>query len=232
MNNNLLQIRIKERLNKLSSQDYDNIECWQIAEAFNKAQIEWVRRQVHGSNLKKQGDEATKMLIDDLQVLLTDHSFTGINRDLYFETELLPENYLFYKAINTNSKTQCCPSRPINCYLAKVADVSNLLSDPFKKPSFGWGETFITMFGNRFRIYHNGEFEVIDPKLVYYRKPRFVSFQNCVDPATGQVTLDVESEFKDDIVELILEDASAILAGDMEAFNQYQRGETNAQTNN
>ena len=232
MNNNLLQIRIKERLNKLSSQDYDNIECWQIAEAFNKAQIEWVRRQVHGNNIRKEGDESSKMMIDDLQVLLTEHDFTGVNRDVYFETAVLPENYLYYKAVNVRSKTNCCPNRSMSCYLAEVADVSNLIIDPFKKPSAAWGETFMTMLGNRFRIYHNGEFEIVDPKLIYYRKPRNVSFQNCVDPATEQVTLDVESEFKDDIVELILEDAAAILAGDMEAFNQYQRGETNSQTNN
>ena len=51
MNNNTIQIKIKERLNKLDSLDYDNIECWQIVEAFNKTQIEWCRRQLHGGNL-------------------------------------------------------------------------------------------------------------------------------------------------------------------------------------
>lgn len=31
MDNNTLQIKIKQRLNKLASSDYDNIECWKIA---------------------------------------------------------------------------------------------------------------------------------------------------------------------------------------------------------
>ena len=53
MNNSLLQIKIKERLNKLDSDDYENISCWQIQEAFNKAQREWVRRQVNGINVEK-----------------------------------------------------------------------------------------------------------------------------------------------------------------------------------
>lgn len=86
MNNNLLQIKIKERLNKLASQDYDNLKCWQIAEAFNKAQLEWVRRQVHGNNQRKEGDESTKMLIDDLQLLLVQVNLTGTKKDFYFET--------------------------------------------------------------------------------------------------------------------------------------------------
>ena len=47
MNNQILQLKIKQRLNKLDSNDYDNIEHWQIIEAFNKAQIQWVRRNLH-----------------------------------------------------------------------------------------------------------------------------------------------------------------------------------------
>lgn len=232
MNNNVLQIKIKERLNKLASLDYDNLECWQIVEAFNKAQLEWTRRQVHGNNLRKEGDESTKMLIDDLQILLVEQNVTGTKRTTYFETDPLPGDYLYYKRLSAESKTECCANRSLLCYLAEVADVDNLMVDPFKKPSAEWGETFITLQGNRIRVYTNNEFEVVNPKLTYYRKPRTISFANCVDPATGATTVNVESEFKDDIVELIIDDTASILAGDMELFNQYQRGKTNQQTNN
>jgi hypothetical protein len=232
MNNNVLQIKIKQRLNKLASLNYDNLECWHIAEAFNKAQIEWVRRQVHGNNVRKEGDESTKMLIDDLQVLLVEQLLNGTMSERYFETNLIPNNYLYFKSLNAKSHTECCPDRWVSCYLGEVADVSSLLVDPFKKPSAEWGETFCTMQGNRFRIYHAGEFTVVSPKLTYYRKPRAVSFDNCVNTATGAPTTNVESEFKDDIVELIIDEAAAILAGDVELFNQYQRAKTNAQTNN
>ena len=56
MLNSTIEIKIKQRLNKLDSQDYDNIECWQIVEAFNKAQVEWARRQLHGINIVNEGD--------------------------------------------------------------------------------------------------------------------------------------------------------------------------------
>ena len=71
MLNSVLVIKVKQRINKLDSQDYDNIECWQIVEAFNKAQVEWVRRQIHGINATKEGDEESTRRIDDLQLLLS-----------------------------------------------------------------------------------------------------------------------------------------------------------------
>jgi len=38
------------RLNKGASGDYDNIWSYQKQEAFNKAVLEWVRRQKRGKN--------------------------------------------------------------------------------------------------------------------------------------------------------------------------------------
>ena len=53
MNNTIIQLKIKQRLNKLDSQDYDNLECWQIVDAFNKGQVNWCRRNLHGLNVKQ-----------------------------------------------------------------------------------------------------------------------------------------------------------------------------------
>ena len=234
MNNNLLQIKIKQRLNKLSSLDYDNLECWQIAEAFNKAQIEWVRRQLHGTNAYKEGDENSIRRIDDLQKLLTTINITGsMAGEIYFEASTLPENYLEFKRVSIKGKTDNCPDRPFIVYLAEESDIDLLLSDKFSKPSFEWAETFCTLVGNRIRIYTNGEFQVINPRLNYYRKPVEVQFLNCVNLNTGlPVTADVTSEFKDDIVELICNEAASILAGDIESVMQYQRNEKSAERNN
>jgi hypothetical protein len=86
MNNNLLQIKIRQRLNKLSSFDYDNIECWMIQEAFNKAQLEWVRRRLHGLNAHRESSEQTVTVVDDLQILLSEINLKGIESPKYFET--------------------------------------------------------------------------------------------------------------------------------------------------
>lgn len=236
MTNNLLQIKIKERLNKLASLDYDNIECWQVSEAFNKAQLEWTRRQVHGANQFKEGDESSKMNIDDIQILLTDtltSPLVFIKRDLYYETGILPFDYLYFKRFAVKSISDCCiePRRMI-VYLAQVADIDNLLTDNFKQPSSEWGETFCTLSSNKLKVYTNNEFELTQPILYYYRKPREIVFQNCTNPSTGIIAVtDITCEFKDDIAEILVDEAAAILAGDIESIMQYQRNKQNSATN-
>jgi len=107
MTNAALQLKIKQRLNKLASNDYDNIECWQIVEAFNKAQTEWVRRQLHGNNLFKEGDEGSKRRVDDLQILLAQNKLYGNNKKKFFESRELPANYLQYKRVDAYAKSEC-----------------------------------------------------------------------------------------------------------------------------
>lgn len=234
MDNNTLQIKIKQRLNKLASQDYDNISCWEIAEAFNKAQLEFVRKCKNGYNQRKTGDEGSSMSIDDIQILLTPYSIPMTQDDRYYEsTGTLPTNYLYFKSIQANIVTECCDPRPLKIYLGEMANVEDYLKDELRKPSIVWGETFATLSTNKMRIYTNGEFEIDTPVLTYYRKPNMVAFLGCVDIATGTaITTAVECEFKDDVVELIIEDACAILAGDIESFNQMTRAKQNSINNN
>jgi hypothetical protein len=72
----------------------------------------------------------------------------------------------------------------------------------------------------------------VEPRLVYYRKPKDIQIQGCINITTGQTfTTNVECELKDDICEILVDEAAAILAGDIESLNQYQRDLQNAQRN-
>lgn len=232
MLNSTITIKIKQRLNKLDSQDYDNLECWAIVEAFNKAQVEWVRRQLHGINQVREGDEQSTRRKDDLQVLLNTQPLSTTPGDLYYSGSI-PDNYLQWKRVDIKAGDDCCDGRPMVVYLAEEANVSVLLRDKSKKPDFEWGETFATLKDNRILIYTNNEFTIEEAKLTYYRQPRKIEILNCVDPYTNQVsTANVESEFKDDIIELIIDEAVSILAGDIESPNQSGRGIQTAERNN
>jgi hypothetical protein len=225
MNNNLLQIKIKQRLNKLASFDYDNIECWQIQEAFNKAQIEWVRRQLHGNNnSRKEVPEQSITTVDDIQMLLTDQQLAITKKDLYYETELLPANYLHFVRVAANAKSSCCPERALSVYQAEEANIDIILSDKFKSPNFDWAETICTILGNKIRIYTNNEFEVTTLRLLYFRKPVDVQIAGCINISTGGTFATNQiCELKDDIAEILVDEAAAILAGDLESMSQYQR---------
>jgi hypothetical protein len=232
MLNSAIVIKVKERLNKLDSQDYDNIECWQIVEAFNKAQVEWPRRQLHGINMVKEGDEQSTRRKDDLQVLLETYDLTVQPKDVYVEAQL-PEDYLQWKRVDILACNDCCSDRRMTVYLAEEANVNQLLRDEHKKPSFEWSETFATLKGNNVNVYTNNDFSIDSASLVYYRQPTQIQILNCVNPYTGQEsTQEVISEFKDDIVELIIDEAVSIIAGDIESGNQFGRGTQTAERNN
>lgn len=234
MNNSILQLKIKQRINKLSSLDYDNIECWQVVEAFNKAQVSWCRRQLHGLNVKQTGDEQSKRRIDDLQILLKEEKIALRKHKDYVESvNILPEDYFEYKRLSGMSSDGCCENRKMVIYLAEEANVDELLRDKMKQPSFEWGETFCTLKTNRIRVYTNDTFELKEVTLSYYRQPRLIQILQCVDPYTSTVSLvNVECEFKDDIVELMIDEAVKILAGDIESYNQQQTASGQVEGNN
>ena len=232
MLNSTITIKLKQRLNKLDSQDYDNILCFQVVEAFNKAQVEWSRRQLHGINAKREGDEQSTRRKDDLQILLVETSPVLSQEDLYYFGGI-PSNYLQWKRLDVNACKGCCENRRMTVYLAAEENLNQLLRDKLKQPSFAWAETFATLTDDKFRVYTNNDFEVSDVSLTYYRQPRKIQVKGCSDPYTGlESTEEVLCEFKDDIVELIIDEAVSILAGDIESGNQYSRGQQEAERNN
>lgn len=232
MNNSVITVKMKQRLNKLDSQDYDNIECWQIVESFNKAQVEWTRRQLHGINAVREGDEQSTRRKDDLQVLLVTNGLGVVNKEYYFRGTI-PGDYLQWKRVDVYAKKGCCDKRRMTVYLAEEGNLNQLLRDKAKQPNFEWAETFATLKGNGVNIYTNGEFEVGSADLIYYRQPIKIQVQGCVDPYTGLASaVEVNCEFKDDIIEVIIDEAVAILAGDIESGNQFSRGTETAERNN
>lgn len=232
MLNSTITIKMKQRLNKLDSQDYDNITCWQIVEAFNKAQVEWTRRQLHGMNIVKEGDEGSTRRKDDLQILLQTFDLNIADKEYYYNAPI-PDNYLQWKRVDVFTKKGCCDKRAMMVYLAEEGNLRELLRDKAKQPSFEWGETFATLKGGNVNIYTNDEFDIEEADLIYYRQPVKIQITGCVDPYTNLASsVEVQSEFKDDIIELLIDEAASILAGDIESANQFSRGTEGAERNN
>jgi hypothetical protein len=232
MLNSTITIKVKERINKLDSNDYDNIECWQIVEAFNKAQVEWARRQLHGINQVREGDEQSTRRKDDLQILLVTETLPTVDKQYYFKGAI-PEDYLQWKRVDVFAQKDCCNKRRMTVYLAEEGNLNQLLRDKAKQPNFEWAETFATLKGGDVNVYTDGVFNIQTMDLIYYRQPIKIQVQGCVDPYTGVASAaNVECEFKDDIIELIIDEAVSIIAGDIESGNQFSRGTDTAERNN
>ncbi len=226
-----IPVKLKQRLNKLASNDYDNLECWQVIEAFNKGQLEWSRANLHGGNQYREGDEQSRRRIDDFQVLLKTETLRGTNRDIFYESESLPKDYFLFKRAYVYASTEECSHQRIRCNLLEEANADIFLDDPSVNPSFEWRETFCTLVGDKVRVYTSGKFVVESLELLYYKYPTPINLSGCKDineiPGT-----DVDPVFKDDVVEVILDVAASIIAGDTQDINAFQITEQRTQKNN
>lgn len=222
MNNNLLQVKFRQRLNKGDSQDYGNIECWQIAEAFNKAMDAWESRQLEGINQTRSTAEGSIRSIDKLQVVLTEGTLTMSNKGDYWEGPL-PVDYMEWSRFSGNAVAQCCPPRKLKIFLGENADLDFDLLDNMKRPNFEWAETLAIVIGSNIRIYTNNCFDLDSPIVSYYRRATHIEIAGCTNPDTGiTATVDVECEFSNNVTETIIDEAAAILSADWDNYTKQQ----------
>lgn len=212
-----ISAKIDLRLNKGASGDYDNIWSYQKQEAFNKAVSDWVRRQILGKNQLQAGDEETTPMVDSLQVLLKKEPMSVKEKGIYVETEKLPLDYLYYKRLTPVVSKGHCQNVSLKSHLREEANVDDLLS----LPSFNFEETFHTLIGNRAHVYHNKDFKVERVDLVYYRKPKEYDFKK----------LSSAVEFKEDVCNILVDEACEIIASDIESLNQKQLARNRADFN-
>lgn len=201
-----ISAKIDLRLNKGATGDYDNIWSYQKEEAYTKATNAVIRKMVHGKNQTQEGDEETRMRVDDLQILLKADNLNSRNKGFYNQTDKLPSDYLYFKRVTPKVSKDNCVGITIKSHLREEANVDDLTN----LPSFDFEETFHTLINNRIHIYHNKDFTINKVEITYYRKPTVYSFKK----------LDTVVEFKDDVCELIVDETCKILASDMESVNQ------------
>jgi hypothetical protein len=213
-----ISAKIDIRLNKEASADYDNLWSYVKQEAFNKAINEWVRRQVHGMNMKQEGDEETTMRVDDLQILLKIDNLTIRDKGEYVQTNKLPSDYMFFKRLTPIVSKGNCEGVRIKSHLKEEANVDDLRM----VPSFKFEETFHTLIANRAHVYHMKDFTVDKVELTYYRKPVFYEFKK----------LSTVVEFGDNICDILVDDTCKIIASDIESLNAKALTEQRAESNN
>ena len=167
------------------------------------------------------------------RIIKKEQMVNTINNGDCIEGNNFPADYLEYKRVSINATNDCCTTeRSMTVYLAEEANVDLIMRDPLKRPDFEWGETFCTMQQNTVRIYHR-DFNIVSPVLTYYRRPRMIEIMNCTDPYTQAASAaDVTCEFKDDVVELLIDEAVAIIAGDIDYVQQQMRGTQSSERNN
>ncbi len=229
MTNETIVIKLEQRLNKLSSADFGNVENWMYIEAFNKGYISWIRRQLEGINQERTGAESTTRRIDDLQFLLSNTPVAMTDGGIFWSGSI-PDDYLQWCRISAYGIDECCPARPLIIFESIEADRDINLMDSGKQPNFEWATTFATLSSKTIRIYTNDLFDIQSAELAYYRVPLNIEIAGVANPYTGITsTTDVLCEAPDNVIEIIIDEAVAILAQDIADYSRAQSAAQNAE---
>lgn len=200
------------KLNRLTSNDQQDVskEKWVIA--FNEAQYHWIE-----NNYKL--DEKNKHQVHKLQkILVTNKELSTSQPNLIFDKYDLPKDYLRYSSSYT--KIDDCP-KILENHLREEHNIYTLLKDEMWKPSLKFEETLLTINNDGINVYTNGDFKTKSLILSYYRHPVLLNLSTGFTDIKGNRTFDQDPEFDDINVHEIIDWAVHLIAGDVS--DEYRR---------
>jgi hypothetical protein len=207
------ELQIKNALNKLDSQDYVNVESWKIQEAVNIATLRFARRHLPNK-------ERDNINTEDISILLKDKNISGANKEYFFLSQPLPEDYFGLSRVAAKCVKNSCPARIASDWV-EDANADEFLQDWATSPSFDFGQVFHTLSGKRIKVYHGGDFQITELDISYYRKPQYIQFEGAPLEDKG-IGKDMVWEWKSDVADYIIEWAVWILSGNTGDYNRQQ----------
>jgi hypothetical protein len=206
-----LLYKIDQKLNKLSTNEHQEIPVEDKILALNEAQIKLIKQKVDGwSTVSGLGLDAFKKRYEDLQSLVETYNHQPLtlaikNAELnqwFANIHLLTPQYMFYIDSYVLADKGRCTDRKIwiNRDLAKHGDLQFCLNNTHYKPSFEYQETFNFISSDEISIFTDGTFIPKTINISYMRYPQYIN-------KTGYIMLDGLPSFDQDCeLELYLED--------------------------
>lgn len=236
-----LLYKIDQKLNKLSSNEHQQIQLEDKILSLNEAQIKLVKRKVGGlSTPSGLGLDAFRKRYEDLQNLIEDYDHQPLelsetDKNIHqWEASLTPlePKYLFYIDSYILADKGRCKNRRlhVNEDLAKHGDILMLLDNVHYKPSFEYQETFLTISSDKISIYSDGTFTPTKIYISYLRYPRYIDKEGYINlngEASTTVDCELEDYLEDELVDLTVQD----LAEYTENASAVQSAQFRIQTN-
>jgi hypothetical protein len=206
-----LLYKIDQKLNKLSTNEHQEIPVEDKILALNEAQIKLIKQKVDGfSTVSGLGLDAFKKRYEDLQSLVETYNHQPLtlalkNAELnqwFANVHLLTPQYMFYIDSYVLADKGRCTDRKIwiNRDLAKHGDLQFCLNNTHYRPSFEYQETFNFISSDEISIFTDGTFTPKTINISYMRYPQYIN-------KTGYIMLDGLPSFDQDCeLELYLED--------------------------
>ena len=206
-----LLYKVDQRLNKLSTNEHQQIQLEDKILALNEAQIKLIKQKVDGiSVVSGLGQDSFKKRYEDLQSLVMDYSHqpltltlkdSNINQWVANVHQLSPK-YMFYVDSYLLADKGRCENRKIwiNRDLAKHGDLQFILNNDHYRPSFEYQETFNILASDEISVFTDGTFTPVTVNIMYMRYPNYIN-------KTGYIMLDGNPSIDTDCeLETYLED--------------------------
>lgn len=186
----------KDKLNKLVSNNQQDIPFHIFVQNFNEQQLHWV------SNCYKLAEKDSSE-ISKIQQLLVPHKelINPSNKGFYYEFDF-PSNYFKYSS--SLSEIDACPNILEN-HLKEQHNIGALLKNPDWSPSLKFEETLITISNNKFQVYSPENTKINKLVLSYYRTPIRINMKDGFEDFDGNITKDVDPEWINDNLEEIID---------------------------
>jgi len=214
-----LLYKIDQRLNKLSTNDHQQIQLEDKILALNEAQIKLIKQKIDGiSIVSGLGFDAFKKRYEDLQSLVITYdkgvlALTEVDKILNrWEAnihELVPK-YMFYVDSYILADKGRCKNKKIwiNRDLAKHGDLQFILNNTHYKPSFEYQETFNWLSSDAISVFTDGTFTPSNIYIMYMRYPVYIDKEGYVKfDGTDSTNQDCELEtyLEDELLDLTVE---------------------------
>jgi hypothetical protein len=206
-----LLYKIDQKLNKLSTNEHQQIVLEDKILALNEAQIKLIKQKVDGiSTVSGLGLDSFKKRYEDLQSLVESYNHQPLDLKLknvevhqwFAPLHDLSPKYMFYLDSYILADKGRCKDRVIwvNRDLSKHGDLQFILNNDHYRPSFEYQETFNFLSSDEISVFTDGTFTPTKIYIMYMRYPQYINKE-------GYIMLDGEPSFNQDCeLETYLED--------------------------
>jgi hypothetical protein len=236
-----LLYKIDQRLNKLSTNEHQQIQLEDKILALNEAQIKLIKQKIDNiSTVSQMGLDSFKKRYEDLQSLVVAYNdgqlpLTMKNKELNqwkANIHVLEPKYMFYIDSYVLADKGICKDRKIwiNRDLAKHGDLQFILNNTHYKPSFEYQETFNFLSSDEISIFTDGTFTPTKICISYMRYPDYIDKEGYIKfdgtPSTD-VDCELETYLEDELLDLTVQNLAMYTENQSAVQNAQYRIQTN-----
>jgi hypothetical protein len=236
-----LLYKIDQRLNKLSTNEHQQIQLEDKILALNEAQIKLIKQKVDNiSTVSQMGLDSFKKRYEDLQSLII--AYNDGELELSVKNEELNQwkanlhdldpKYMFYIDSYVLADKGRCKDRKIwiNRDLAKHGDLQFILNNDHYKPSFEYQETFNFLSSDEISIFTDGTFTPTKICISYMRYPVYIDkagYTKFDGSASEDQDCELETYLEDELLDLTVQNLAMFTENQSAVNNAAYRIQTN-----